>query len=303
MICRKCNHTLPDDSEFCQYCGNRLVMSQERSTGASDDILMYVIEEQAKETVRFMEENLRKQPDNESDEDFGLVPEKPIYTLALKLVDGEIEYLKKLYTDNGEIIKWKRRGSVSVDGVNGIVDIYDTYLPSGALYKTLFINMYGAKESTKAPRGFVLGSNARDKIKKAEKQNVRRRAYCSKCGSLIDSTSKMCTGCGKQYFKGIKFNKFNVAICVLSLVVIILVVINVRQYYDNNALYQSEQALLREVTDLKSELYTSKSKISRLQKEYDQLKEEFENYKKLYPSTRFNFPNRNSFNLPTKSVD
>ena len=24
MICGKCNHKIPDDSEFCQYCGNKL---------------------------------------------------------------------------------------------------------------------------------------------------------------------------------------------------------------------------------------------------------------------------------------
>lgn len=26
MFCNKCSHKLPDDSEFCQYCGNKLQM-------------------------------------------------------------------------------------------------------------------------------------------------------------------------------------------------------------------------------------------------------------------------------------
>lgn len=51
-----------------------------------------------------------------------------------------------------------RRGSTGVEGVHGIIDIYDTYLPSGQFYKTIYINMYGAKTSTAAPDRFVLHS-------------------------------------------------------------------------------------------------------------------------------------------------
>ena len=43
---------------------------------------------------------------------------------------------------------------MSVDGINGMVDVYDTYLPSGEEYKTIYINMYGASNSTFAPKGF-----------------------------------------------------------------------------------------------------------------------------------------------------
>lgn len=27
MVCTKCNHRLPDDSEFCQYCGSKIEVS------------------------------------------------------------------------------------------------------------------------------------------------------------------------------------------------------------------------------------------------------------------------------------
>lgn len=173
MTCNNCNHKLPDDSEFCQYCGNKIekpvipvdphvvpvgsaVNFEVNTDGMSpDEALNAILKIQAKNTVKAMEANSKTQPDNEGDADFGLVPEKPIYTLALQMVDGEKEYLNKLYTHNGEQIRYNRRGSTSVEGINGMIDIYDTFLPSGQLYKTIYINMYGAKKSTTAPNGFV----------------------------------------------------------------------------------------------------------------------------------------------------
>lgn len=45
---------------------------------------------------------------------------------------------------------------MSVDGINGMIDIYEGYLPSGKRYKTLYVNMYGTANSTTAPKGFKM---------------------------------------------------------------------------------------------------------------------------------------------------
>jgi hypothetical protein len=101
---------------------------------------------------------------------FGLVPEKPIFTLALKSVDGEKEYLDRLYAESGEKIKYTRRGSTSAEGINGMIDIYDTFLPSGQPYKTIYINMYGSEDSVSAPKGFILSLTSNYK----KEQNLDR---------------------------------------------------------------------------------------------------------------------------------
>ncbi len=182
MICNKCGKTLPDDSTFCQFCGSKIetipAPSEDISSVSKEETLSKILAAGVIEGQKAMEANRENQPHNELDADFGLVPQKPIYTVG---IDEQEKYLKSLRTINGEPIKWNRRGSMNVDGVNGIVDVYDTYLPSGEEYKTIYMNMYGASNSTFAPKGFSYTSQSsvtpispvkKQKVKKTKKLNI-----------------------------------------------------------------------------------------------------------------------------------
>lgn len=93
-----------------------------------------------------------------------------------------------------------------------------------------------------------------------------KRKYCARCGNVIDSATKKCTGCGKQYFKGISWK-----LIVSGMVGVLLVsscVINVCQYValseanDTIANLQKRNVALQgDVDDLKSDLSSQKSKI------------------------------------------
>ena len=157
MICNKCGKTLPNDSTFCQFCGSKIEIpttpAEETPSVSKEEALAKILAAGVVEGHKAVEANRAAQPQNEADPQFGLVPEKPIYTAGM---DEQERYLQSLRTPTGEPIKWSRRGSMSVNGVHGMIDVYDIYLMSGAEYKTIYINMYGARNSTMAPSGFVL---------------------------------------------------------------------------------------------------------------------------------------------------
>lgn len=161
MKCNKCGHILPKDSVFCQYCGSNIEQLQKeketvvvpKNAPNTDgrEILASILTTQIVEGSKAVAANQMAVYQNLDDPEYGFVPKKPIYTNG---IDGQEQYLQALRTIAGEPITWERRGSMSVEGVSGMIDIYDTFLPSGAIYRTLYINMYSPQSSKKAPIGF-----------------------------------------------------------------------------------------------------------------------------------------------------
>lgn len=253
MICGKCKQELPDDSVFCQYCGAKVEADKKEREehsldfNGSEQILQTILKIQAEETEKAWKENSKNQPDNEDDPDFGVVPEKPIYTLASKAVDGEKEYLGKLLTCDGEELSWVRRGSMSADGVNGMIDIYDGFLRSGGLYETVYINMYGAKVSSGVPRGFTLCTEKKENSQHYNKKKIEDI---------------------KEKVKTIKVSKVTI---ILIAVVVALSALNVVQLGNG-------QALQSQITELDKECALKTSRITTLNNENSNLQSTVREY-------------------------
>ena len=98
---------------------------------------------------------------------------------------------------------------------------------------------------------------------------AQKNKFCSQCGSLIDNETKKCTGCGKQYFKGIKFTARSLAVTLLAIGLSLSVILNVVQLanmtdLNNNIEYWKNKAdkLEDNVSDLRSDLLENKELVT-----------------------------------------
>lgn len=87
------------------------------------------------------------------DSDYGLCMEKPIYTNGPEDSDS---FLNSLKSTLGESLVWEKQETLDVDGVAGKVIVYNSSLPSGKSYKTLYVNEHGINAERKTPKGFTV---------------------------------------------------------------------------------------------------------------------------------------------------
>lgn len=256
----------------------------------NDDMLR----EMAREAVENAKVNGLVQGKYDGDAEWGLVPEKPIFTHVVESVDGEKEYLNSLYTPVGEKISYTRRGSTAVDGISGMIDVYDTYLPSGAFYRTLYINMYGLQTAQKAPVGFVIYhaeklpqvSVQQSRPQKQKKKKAPKVRYCSRCGSLIDSETKKCTGCERQYFRGIRFKKPTFVVVILVLLLVAVSTLGAWQYKNVQEMIAEKQTIIEQQEQRIVDLEQKEKEITACEKEIAALKRQVRDNEKIIESLR-----------------
>lgn len=169
MKCYNCGHLLPEDSDFCQYCGKRI----EKQTSIKENVVEEVIV--ADETNK--------------------TAELPLH------------------------------------------------------------NLENATPEEKLNPGIKIQEEAIGTLKGNKKEKNSKIRFCKMCGSQIDAQTKKCSGCGKQYFKGIKFNKFLTTVLILSVVILTSVILNIVQhakieslnnkneYYEKRNLQYQEEVL------------------------------------------------------------
>ncbi len=259
LKCDKCERTIPDDSKFCRFCRNeiqnRVTASETKPDEAvetsvpavilsdtaekseicldgvmtDEDMAKALLEAYAAEAKKAIKANDENRSNYEGDSDFGIVLGKPVFIPMSKFIESQSEYLDRLRTAKGEKITWRRiGGTTSGEGISGITDMYETYLPSGEYYKTIYINMYGTKKSEAPPAGFVFKES----------------------GVPIESKPQECTGDGKKYPNTAR----NVILCVL--VAIALLVCGFGGYIGYNY-YQFTDALERDAF-FEAQYYSSK---------------------------------------------
>lgn len=118
------------------------------------------------------------------------------------------------------------------------------------------------------------------KQKKDKPPKEPKIRYCKLCSGLIDSDTKKCTSCGKQYFK-IKITKNIIVVSALSFVIAALGGLNIWQCVDRinaqskiDSLNKTVSTKQRYVSNLVEENNTLQGKIQSLTEENNKLKKQ-----------------------------
>lgn len=238
MKCHECGYIIPEDSEFCQYCGVKLEDASINEQNTEDNVNA-VCEEKSESNndITFCEES-----DIEID--------KEIYVNEHEEVQTEAITQEILTCDGAVQIKSETEEQEEESVEKNIAKKTDT------------IHKETSKEDVA-----VITPPLNKKTKKIR--------YCKICGGLIDSERKKCTSCGKQFFK---FSKGIIKTIVTIMLFVLLVGLNIFQYIffaqTNKEFAQSKTT----ISTQKNTILKQKEEIEKLNEDVNKYKGQVRKY-------------------------
>ena len=255
MKCQKCGYSIPEDSEFCQYCGAHLepqLASETVTTPAETLPPVESVSETASETAP-----TEPQPE--------VVQEESLMSRAYRSyisTDPEekrffeellgTEELKNAYLEECEQNQREYDKGVRIN----FKQSYTQFM--SALHDEYFSAPQISHEEPVPAEEPVAPVTAPIAEKTMVPNSNEKHNFCKKCGSAIDPNTKKCSGCGKQYFNG----KKTVPIVLLSVLLIGSIGLNVMQYLQGQEASETVAAQTTQIEELEKEVSTQKSTIS-----------------------------------------
>jgi len=230
--------------------------------------------------------------------------------------------LKQLYIAPGAKPTWKKTQSLTVEGIPGIVDEYEMYVPSGDLYKKIYISVSNEKMSTKVPAGFGIRELAKETVKvekviepKVEQKTVYQYVPRKKAGIIATLiTFLLCVGIG-GYFIYDGYSKYDSmqALCRETMAERNEIVNSYNELFDENEvlkqrsaevtelyeIFQPENSLLQEINLVIDEYLNAVNLYNSLYKDYETLVGKYnslvEDYNEMVEEKKAEEQTKNSF--------
>ena len=263
MKCQKCGYALPEDSEFCQYCGAHLepLSATEVVAKAASTEPMYGI----------VSESTPVAPQPEAVQERSLMSQA--YSSYVSTDPEEKRFFEELLGSEelkAAYLEERERNQREYDkGVR--INYKQSYIQFMGVLHDEYFGTPQAPHEEPAPEPIAPVSAPVIETTTVPNSN-EKHTFCKKCGSTIDPNTKKCSGCGKQYFN----SKKTVPVVLLSVLLVASIGLNVMQYFQGKEAIETVatqttkiENLEKEVSTQKSTISSQKNKISSLEKKSD----------------------------------
>ena len=264
MNCLKCGYPIPDDSQFCQYCGVKIEYpaADGPSVQAEAEKCTYPpaveaavpVSQPAEETAGAVSSSAEEAaPVTQSAVEAAVPVSSSAEEAAVPVPSSVRETVGAVSPSAGEVA-----GSVSSSARE----------TAGSAIHT--------DRGGQGPTALVSSGEVRDAGPYPEKKRRSKERFCKLCGGHIDRGTRRCESCGRQYFK---FRPRVLVSVLAALIIVLLAGLNVYQYLTIRDNSSEIKQLDLTVDDLRDRLDTALKRVQSLNGKIDSLNGEIDSLK------------------------